>query len=333
MQRAYDAALLDLDGVLYLGDDPVVGAAEGVRAARAAGMRVAFVTNNASRAPQDVADRLSGMQVPAEADDVVTSGQAAARLAAQALTAGACVLVLGTQALADELAGVGLRPVRRRAEAGDAGVAAVVQGLARQTSMADLADAAVALRRGALWIAGNSDATLPSPDGPLPGNGAFVDVLRTTTGLEPRIAGKPDPALHRESVERVAAQRPLVVGDRLETDVLGAVQGDADSLLVLTGVTDLALLCDAEPGTRPTFVAHDLSALGRPQPPVELDGRTARCGSAVLGWRDGRAEAQAGVHDGSCEDGARDAALRAKVALAWAAADGNWDRQASATAR
>jgi ribonucleotide monophosphatase NagD (HAD superfamily) len=134
------------------------------------------------------------------------------------------VLVVGTLALADEVRRVGLQPVQALADAGDAGVAAVVQGLSPDTCQRELADAAVALRGGAVWVAANTDLTLPSVRGPLPGNGAFVAVLRMVTGLEPLVAGKPDPALHRESVERVDARRPLVVGDRLDTDVLGAVR-------------------------------------------------------------------------------------------------------------
>ena len=230
--------MFDLDGVLYLEGHGVPHAAEGVAGARAAGMAVAYVTNNASRPPALVAERLTGLGIPAEPAEVVTSAQAAARVLAERVPVGATVLVVGTVALADEVRRVGLQPVQALADAGDAGVAAVVQGLSPDTCQRELADAAVAVRSGAVWVAANTDLTLPSVRGPLPGNGAFVAVLRMVTGLEPLVAGKPDPALHRESVERVDARRPLVVGDRLDTDVLGAVRGGADSLLVLTGVTD-----------------------------------------------------------------------------------------------
>ena len=311
MTEVYDAALLDLDGVLYLEGHGVPHAPEGVAGARAAGMRVAYVTNNASRPPAVVAERLTGLGIPATADEVVTSAQAAARVLSQHVPAGATVLVLGTAALADEVRRVGRQPVLVLADAGDLGVAAVVQGLSPDTCQRDLADAAVALRGGAVWVAANTDLTLPSVRGPLPGNGAFVTVLRLITGLEPLVAGKPDPALHRESVERVGARRPLVVGDRLDTDVLGAVRGDADSLLVLTGVTDRQALLEAPAGSRPTYVSSDLRGLLGPHPEVEVDQRSTRCRAAAARLQDGRV-----VVEGDGDD-----AVRAEAALWWALTD------------
>jgi HAD superfamily hydrolase (TIGR01450 family) len=307
----YDAALFDLDGVLYLEGHGVPHAPEGVAGARAAGLRIAYVTNNASRPPELVAERLTGLGIPAEPQEVVTSAQAAARVLSQRLPAGGTVLVVGTSALADEVRRVGLRPVSSLAAAGEEGVMAVVQGLSPETCQRELADAAVALRSGALWVAANTDLTLPSTRGPLPGNGAFVAVLRMVTGLEPLVAGKPDPALHRESVERVAARRPLVVGDRLDTDVLGAVRGGADSLLVMTGVTDRTALLDAPVGSRPTYVASDLRGLLQPHPAVDVHGGAARCRGSVARLQEGRVVVQ----------GDGDDALRAEAALCWALAD------------
>ena len=290
-------------------------AAAAVAAARAAGMRFAFVTNNASRTPEVVAERLTGMGMPAEPHDVVTSAQAAGRTLAAQLPGGAAVLVVGTDALAAEVRSVGLRPVRTVAEAGPDGPAAVVQWLASTTGYADLAEAAIALGQGALWVAGNTDATLPTPRGLLPGNGAFVAALRVVTGREPMVSGKPDPALHQESVERVAAQRPLVVGDRLDTDVLGAVRGGADSLLVLTGVVDVAGLLLAPVGSRPTYVSSDLRGLLVPHPPVTTGADTATCGTATATY-DGRS-----LHgDTSTDDG-----IRAVVSLGWQVADEGGD--------
>lgn len=311
LHTAYDAGLLDLDGVLYRGADPVEHAADAVAAARSAGMRIAFVTNNASRHPAAVAAHLSDLGIPAEAGEVVTSGQAAARTVAAMVAPGAAVLVLGTEALAETVAAAGLTVVRRIARAGAAGVSAVVQGLAPDTSMADLAEATVALRSGALWVVGNTDATLPSPRGMLPGNGAFVSLLAEMTGREPVVAGKPDPALHVESVRRVRSSNPLVVGDRLETDVLGAIRGGADSLLVLTGVCDLASLLAAPPGGRPTYLATDLRGLATEHPAVLVDQDRATCGTATATITDGQVRV----------DGAGDDALRAQVALTWARAD------------
>jgi len=303
LDEAYDAALLDLDGVLYVGPDAVPYAAPALAAARRSGMRLAFVTNNASRRPEVVAAHLTGLGISAEPDDVVTSAQAAVRYLAARLPAASRVLVVGTEGLAEEVEAGGLRPVRRAA-----GAAAVVQGLATTTSWADLAEAAVAIRSGALWVAGNRDATYPSARGPLPGNGALVAALELATGRSPVVVGKPEPELHRASVERVGARRPLVVGDRLDTDVLGARTTGTDSLLVLTGVTTLEDLLAAPPPMRPTYVAWDLRALAQPQLPVEVEAEVAVCGQARA-WRSG---------DQLRSEGPADQALRATCALAWA---------------
>lgn len=302
LDQAYDAALLDLDGVLYVGPDVVPHAAPAIAAARRSGMRLAFVTNNASRRAEVVAAHLTALGISAEPDDVVTSAQAAVRYLAARLPAGARVLVLGTEGLAEEVEAGGLRPVRRAV-----GVEAVVQGLDTTTSWADLAEAAVAIRAGAIWVAGNRDATYPSARGPLPGNGAMVAALETATGRSPVVVGKPEPELHRTSVERVGARRPLVIGDRLDTDVLGARTTGTDSLLVLTGVTTLDDLLQAPPALRPTYVAWDLRALAEPQPPVEVGTEGATCGDARA-WRSGGQ-----IH----AEGPPDQALRATCALAW----------------
>lgn len=300
--EAYDAALLDLDGVLYVGPDAVLHAAESVAAARAAGMSAAFVTNNASRRAGAVAAHLSELGIPAVEQDVVTSAQAAVRYLGSRLPPGSPVLVVGTDDLAQEVSLGGFAPVRSAD-----GAAAVVQGLATTTSWSDLAEASVAIRAGALWVAGNADSTYPSRRGPLPGNGALVQALVTATGRRPVVVGKPEPELHRASVERVGASRPLVVGDRLDTDVLGAVRGGADSLLVLTGVTDVEHLLAAPEGMRPTYVARDLRGLLQPHLAPVVEGEQARCGASRAWWEHGRVRRS--------DDG--DDALRAACALAW----------------
>jgi hypothetical protein len=145
----------------------------------------------------------------------------------------------------------------------------------------------------------------------VPGNGALVAALRVATGREPQVAGKPEPALHVESVARVGAERPLVVGDRLDTDVLGAIRGGADSLLVLTGVADAQDALGAARGTRPTYVSWDLRGITGPQPPVALQGARATCDEAAAAYDDGRILVTGGGV----------AALRAACALAWSCAD------------
>ena len=318
LASAYDVALLDLDGVLYLGQQEVPHAADAVGQARRSGLRPAYVTNNASRSPEAVAAHLTELGIPAEPDDVVTSGQAAAALVAERVSPAAPVLVLGTDDLAEQVRLVGLRPVRTVQEAGPHGPAAVVQGIAPETSWRDLAEACLAVRAGALWVAGNLDTTLPTARGLLPGNGAMVAALRAATDLEPLVAGKPFPALHAQAVERTGARRPLVVGDRLDTDVLGAVRAGADSLLVLTGVVDLPGLLAAPVGSRPAFVASDLRALLCAQPAVDVDGSVARCGPASAELEDGVVHVTTGTDD---EVLGQVAALRAVCALAWQAVD------------
>src|SRR5579875_916966 len=200
-------------------------------------MRLAFVTNNASRTPSAVAEHLSDLGVTAAADEVITSSQAAAHFLADELGAGAHVLVVGTDALAEALRERGLTP-EHEAAPGGAVVDAVVQGYSPETNWRMLAEAAVAINNGARWIATNVDPTVPSARGPLPGNGSLVAALRHATGAVPEVTGKPEPTMHRESVERTAARDPIVVGDRLDTDIEGANAVGCASLLVLSGVTE-----------------------------------------------------------------------------------------------
>lgn len=282
--RAYDVALLDLDGVVYRGPDPVPGAAEAIAAARAAGMRMRFVTNNAARTPAAVAAQLTALGVPAAPGEVSTAAQAAAALLTGLVAPGARVLVTGGDGLREAVAEAGLTPV---ASAGD-DPAAVVQGYAPGLAYADLAEAALAVRAGAVWVATNLDATIPTPRGLLPGNGALVALVATATGRHPdAAAGKPERALHDESVRRSGARRPLVVGDRLDTDVEAANRAGCDSLVVLTGVTDEAALLAAPPGRRPTYVGADLAALLAAHPAEGAgDGLDGLRGRLRTAWRD-----------------------------------------------
>jgi glycerol 3-phosphatase-2 len=285
---------------------PVPKAAEALRKAREAGMRLAFVTNNASRTPSAVAAVLTAMGVHARAEDVVTSSQAAARFLAERLPPDARVLVVGGMGLRKALYACGLRPVSTAAER----PAAVVQGFTPGLSYDLMAEGARAVRAGALFVASNADLTIPSHDGPpLPGNGSLLQVIRMATGTAPVVVGKPERPLHREAVLRTAARRPLVVGDRLDTDIEGAHHGDADSLLVLTGVTDpLALAC-APRRQRPTYVALDLEGLLTPHPEVAAQGDGYACGGWRARWQGDRVTLDG---DGESCDG-----LRAVCATAW----------------
>jgi HAD superfamily hydrolase (TIGR01450 family) len=273
--RRYDVALLDLDGVVYVGPDAVPGVPAALDEVRAAGMRLGFVTNNASRAPAEVAAHLTELGVHADPDDVITSSQAAASVVRERYGPGARVLPVGGPGVAAALAEAGLTVVHR---AEDRPVA-VVQGYGREVGWAALAEAVVAVRGGARHVATNTDATIPSPRGPLPGNGALVGVVAMVTGQAPMVTGKPDPAMHAECVRRTCALRPLVVGDRLDTDIEGARRAGAASLLVFTGVTNPATLLSAAPEHRPDLLAQDAAGLLALHPPVTEEARSWRCGA------------------------------------------------------
>lgn len=309
LSEAYDTALLDLDGVVYAGGEAITHAVESLGTARDGGMHLAYVTNNAARTPETVAGHLTELGVPAEPSDVITSAQAVARLIADQLPAGSRVLVIGAEGLRVALRERGLVPV----DSADDDPAAVAQGYGGpDMPWSRLAEASYAVARGLPWFASNTDLTIPGARGIAPGNGAAVQVVRIATGAEPQVAGKPLPPMHRETVLRTGAERPLVVGDRLDTDIEGAHVGGVDSLLVLTGVTTAAQLLAAPPEHRPTYVTEDLRGLLEPQPTVEAAGDGFRCG----GWTasaDGEALALEG-------DGDRIDALRALSAAAWTAA-------------
>jgi len=317
----YDVALLDLDGVIYIGEQPVAQAPAALATARRDGMRLAFVTNNASRTPDQVARLLSRMGVAAAPEEVVTSSHAAAHYLADRLPAGGAVLVLGTDGLVQALKERGLTPVF----SADDEPLAVAQGYSPELNWHALAEGAVAIRRGAMYVATNLDSTVPSARGPLPGNGALVAALVHATGVRPTATGKPDPTMHAESVQRSKAQRPLVVGDRLDTDIEGARRVGCPSLLVLTGVTDARQVLAAGELHRPDYLGHDLSALLTSHPDVSVDAGVVRCGRARVEYdADGLSLRLRDTGDGGTADHADGDGLdplRALAVAAWRRAD------------
>jgi glycerol-1-phosphatase len=254
LAQQYDCLLVDLDGTVFRGSSPTDGAVEALDQVES---RTLFVTNNASRSAAQVAGHLNDLGFTAGSDDVVTSAQTAARMLADQLPAGSRVLIVGTDSLADEISAVGLSPVRRW----DDEPVAVVQGHSPDTGWPNLAEATLAIRSGALWVAANVDRTLPSERGLLPGNGAMVAALRAATDGEPQVAGKPAPTLLNDAVARGDFQCPLVVGDRLDTDIAGANAADLPSLMVLTGVSSAQDAIFAVPDQRPTYIGADLRSL------------------------------------------------------------------------
>ncbi len=314
-----DAVLLDLDGTVYLGGQVIPHVVEVLIESAERGARPMFITNNASRPPGEVAGALNEMGIAATASDVLTSPEAAAAMLADSHPAGSPVLIVGAKALADAVADVGLVPVRLATDA----PVAVVQGHSPDTGWRDLAEACIAIRAGVDWVASNTDSTLPTDRGLLPGNGAMVQALIAATGLNPRVAGKPNRPLLDEAVRRTGASSPLVVGDRLDTDIEAAVLADMPSLLVLTGVSTAGDLLTAPASRRPTYVSFDLRGLVDDAKVAEIDtgdaagnGETAWSVEAV-GCRVAVAQQRKRRRCHPDEDGRDLSALAALAATAW----------------
>lgn len=260
----FDHLLLDLDGVVYRGRAAVPGAVDALTAARAAGLRVSFVTNNAGRPPAVVAGHLNELGIQAADTEVVTAAQAGARLVADRHAPGAPVFLAGGDGVRMALEEVGLTPVTQI----DDDPVAVVTGYGANLAWQRIVDAGILIRSGLPWTATNGDLTFPTGAGLGPGHGAVVELLERFSGQRAEIAGKPRPALLHEAVRRHGGERPLMVGDRLDTDIAGAHAAGFSSLLVLTGVSAVADLPGVEPGLLPTYVGADLGALHAPGIPV-----------------------------------------------------------------
>ncbi|MFC0682086.1 HAD-IIA family hydrolase [Lysobacter korlensis] len=271
-----DVLLADLDGVIYRGADAIPHAVDSINAASAT-RRVGYITNNASRTAASVAQHLTELGLRVLPDDVVTSPQAAVRLLADTVPAGSKILVVGGEGLTFEVERAGFT-VTRSAEDEPA---AVIQGFAPEVGWTQLAEAAFALQGGddgIPWIATNTDWTLPLARGTAPGNGTLVSAVHTAVGRLPLVAGKPEVAIFEEARLRFNANAPLVLGDRLDTDILGANRAGMDSVLVLTGIDRAKQVLAADKNSRPTFVLEDLRELDKPYPRAATKQR----GSAVL---------------------------------------------------
>ncbi len=308
----FDALLFDLDGVVYVGPAAVPHAAEVIDVARAAGVRCVFVTNNAARPPEAVAAHLTELEVHASAADVVTSPQAAVSVLGQYVPAGAKVLVIGGAGIEDALTQRGYVPVHSL----DDGPDAVMQGYSPDLTWRHIAEATYAVRTGLPWIATNPDLTIPTPRGVAPGNGALVGIVASTVGRLPdAVAGKPEPPLLREAIARTGAATPLMIGDRLDTDIAAGTRVGVPTLLVFTGVTSFAELVAAIPEERPDYLGYDLRVLLTPYPVIQVGDDFARCGSAEVRREGG----QIVLSDPTVDDPWD--ALRAIAALAWRCAD------------
>ena len=276
-----DAVLADLDGVVYAGAGALPWAVESLSALGE--RRLGFITNNASRTDEAVAEHLRELGLATQASDVVTSPQAATRLLRTRVEPGATILVVGGEGLVVELENAGYA-VTRSAEDSPA---AVVQGFAPDVGWKQLAEAAFALKTpedegGIPWIATNTDWTIPQARRIAPGNGTLVSAVHTAVGRLATVAGKPETPIFEEAVARFGAQHPLFIGDRLDTDILGACRAGIASALVLTGIDRPKHVLAAPAGSQPTFILGDLRELFEPYPEaVTHDGVTEVRGARV----------------------------------------------------
>jgi glycerol 3-phosphatase-2 len=284
-----DLVLADLDGVVYRGPDAIPFAIEALNAA-ALDHRVGYLTNNASRTAASVAEHLSSLGLTVTPEEVVTSPQAAMRVLVTLVPAGSTILVIGGDGLVDEVQKSGFTVTRSALDS----PAAVVQGFSPEVGWTQLAEAAYALHapkgpdagEGIPWVATNTDWTIPQARGTAPGNGTLVSAVHTAVGRFPVVAGKPEVPMFEVATERFNASTTLVIGDRLDTDILGANRAGLSSVLVLTGIDQAKQVLAAEKAQRPTFILEDLRQLSEPYPEtietVDGDATVVTVGDAVV---------------------------------------------------
>lgn len=305
--ECYDLAMFDLDGVIYVSGRAIDGVAERLQRVRDAGVHLAFVTNNASRTPEKVAANLTTLGVEANAADVVTSAQAAARVIKDRFGDGARVLLLGGPGLEAALSDEGIEVTTEPTEA-----AAIVSGYGPDVLWKDIMRAATLIRDGLPYVASNTDLTIPTDFGLAPGHGILVRTLSEFAGVEPIVAGKPARPLMDETIRRVGGDRPLMVGDRLDTDIEGAHVVGVDSLLVMTGVTHLPELVAATPELRPSYISPDLEGLFEPHAVPDCDDSGVHLGGWTASEQSGALEVRG---SGSTSDWWRVVAVAGWAAL------------------
>ncbi|HWS50229.1 MAG TPA: HAD-IIA family hydrolase [Microbacterium sp.] len=277
-----DTILADLDGVVYAGPGALPHAVDSINRA-AASARIGYITNNASRTDASVAGHLTSLGLTVAPSDVVTSPQAAMRLLTAIVPPPATILVVGGAGLVDEAEKAGYTVTRSAEES----PAAVVQGFAPEVAWTDLAEAAFALKLpedegGIPWIATNTDWTIPRERGVAPGNGTLVSAVHTAIGRLATVAGKPEVPIFEEATARFGARKALFLGDRLDTDILGASRAGIDSALVLTGIDRPKHVLAAPEGSRPTFILSDLRELHEPYPTLTQQEGVFRVNGAAV---------------------------------------------------
>jgi HAD superfamily hydrolase (TIGR01450 family) len=256
LTSAYDHVLLDLDGCVWVGDEPTPRAVEAIAALRQAHKRVAFITNNSRQAGEDFVRKLWGMGIQASLEEVVTAGGAVQHVLAERFDGGSAV-VIGAPALERHVIDAGLRIVNGTDFVARAAV--VVVGLDFEFSYDDLRDAVLAIHGGAALIATNRDPTLPMPEGPWPGSGAIVAAVETASGATAQVVGKPEPQLFLTALDRLGPGRTLMIGDRVEADLAGAAAAGLDAAIVLSGASSESEARAAKPA--PVAIGATLAEL------------------------------------------------------------------------
>lgn len=255
--HSYDGVLFDLDGVLYAGPAAIAGAADAVRELVTLDVPRAYVTNNASRSAEQVAEHLQSLGIPARTDEVFGSAPAGISLLKESVESGSKVLVTGSDYLRSLVKEAGYHLVSTSEE----DPAAVIQGFDPSLGWADLAEASYAINAGAQWFATNLDLSIPRERGIAPGNGALIEAVGRATGTQPQAAGKPEPVMFTQAARSLQMDAPLVIGDRLDTDVLGGNRAGFDTALVLTGIDSEASAQSADPDSQPKWILEHLGQL------------------------------------------------------------------------
>jgi glycerol 3-phosphatase-2 len=322
--ESFDGIVCDLDGVIYRAHEAVPHAVESLLAALSSGVEVVYATNNASRSPAEVAAHLQALGLPGPGSRVVTSAQAGARYLAQRCPRGSRVLAVGGPGVSLALQEAGLlacsaRVASAQATPSDQPPVAVLQGYGAQVAWTDLAEAAYAVQAGALWVATNTDSTLPTDRGVAPGNGALVGAVRQAVNVDPVVVGKPHTPLYELSVSVLGTSidRTLAIGDRLDTDIMGATAAGMDSLFVFGGVHGWGDVVGAGHTARPRYIGTDLRSLhlayAEPVQDVQDPSR----------WVCGEAQAWVSAHGDLVvsQTGLLNERLRAALTALWQAGD------------
>lgn len=253
----FETLLLDLDGVIYEGNRAIVDSVESISELRAKGLQIGYITNNASRTSEAIAEQLKSFGLELNVDDVITSAQAGVGLLKQIVPAGSKVLVVGGEGLLSKVSLAGFEIV----ESSKDSPVAVIQGFDPSVGWKHLAEASYAIQNGAKWVATNQDWTIPREEGLAPGNGTLVSAVHTAVGQLPVVAGKPEKAIFETALSHFGTTSAIYIGDRLDTDVLGANRAGLGSALVMTGVTTRKELLAAKADSRPSYILGTLKDL------------------------------------------------------------------------